>query len=659
MVTSQGSAFDLNGFNEEIGSLGGSAGEVRLGGGTLTVGGNNASFTYIGAIAEAGNLKKRGTGDFYYRGNGTYTGSTIVEQGGLVIFEPIASQTYQINGGQLRLGADGVLPNSSSVHVAGEWRTNGFDQTVSAISGAGLIDLGAGALTVGNNSTPLSFSGEISGTGSFRKIGAQTLTLGGVSTHSGQTLVDAGKLIVNGSTGNSDIVLAQNATLGGNGTVGGSVTGAGRVAPGNSPGILTISGDYTQSTGSVLEIEVGGYTPGAGPMNDPNNGHDLLVVGGTATLGGRLEVPVIDPLKAAGGPTVGHPTIDFLTAGSVVGEFSTVVAPNLNSINPNLAVEVSYSPTGASLDFVPKKLNLEFNDATNDGTPTWREVFNPGMSDGSWRDKNSQLPAAEYPELKHDLTIENNAASAQTLQVVNPLEQVYRATIGTGDSPMNLVVGDGAGAAEVLNSVSSLDIMTNGTVCLDGGQIATATVNVSGGLLEGVGKIDLTGGGEPTPERLISVESGVVNPGMSSGGGSAVGALEFDGYYEQSAGAMLHIDVEGNAASGAFDKLTITGEATLAGVLEVNLASMPAITPGEVFTIATAQSVTGEFDDIQVVGSSDYYVSVDYGEGFTPGGSAPPEPGEEVPINLAAALMGSGDFDDDVDADDARVFAAV
>ena len=119
---------------------------------------------------------------------------------------------------------------------------------------------------------------------------------------------------------------------------------------------------------SVLEIEVGGYTPGAGPMNDPNNGHDLLVVGGTATLGGRLEVPVIDPLKAAGGPTVGHPTIDFLTAGSVVGEFSTVVAPNLNSINPNLAVEVSYSPTGASLDFVPKKLNLEFNDATNDGT---------------------------------------------------------------------------------------------------------------------------------------------------------------------------------------------------------------------------------------------------------------------------------------------------
>ena len=71
------------------------------------------------------------------------------------------------------------------------------------------------------------------------------------------------------------------ATLKGSGNIGGTVTVApgGLVSPGNSPGTLTIGGDYSQGPGGLLEIEV------AGP--NPEN-RDLLIVKGNANLGGTL-----------------------------------------------------------------------------------------------------------------------------------------------------------------------------------------------------------------------------------------------------------------------------------------------------------------------------------------------------------------------------------
>jgi hypothetical protein len=93
----------------------------------------------------------------------------------------------------------------------------------------------------------------------------------------------------------------------------GDVVNAGTVAPGNSPDITTIIGDYVQLPGSTLEIEVGGLTPGTE--------HDMLVVTGTATLGGQLVVPLIDGYD----PPVDDPSkfITILTAGGgLVGTFT-------------------------------------------------------------------------------------------------------------------------------------------------------------------------------------------------------------------------------------------------------------------------------------------------------------------------------------------------
>ena len=86
------------------------------------------------------------------------------------------------------------------------------------------------------------------------------------------------------------------------------------VAPGNSPGILTIDGDYTQGSGGTLAIEIAGNTPG--------HEYDRLVVNGQANLAGTLAVTLLDSFT----PLDGH-TFDILDFNSVSGDFDSLNLP--------------------------------------------------------------------------------------------------------------------------------------------------------------------------------------------------------------------------------------------------------------------------------------------------------------------------------------------
>ena len=127
--------------------------------------------------------------------------------------------------------------------------------------------------------------------------------------------------------------LLNGGRLEGTNTLIGNVLNRATVGPGvaSSPGVLTISGNYTEAGASVLEIELGGATPGAG--------FDELAVGGTATLAGTLSVSLIN-----GFVPPNNSTYNFLTAGSRSGAFS---ATNYPSSLPGVAV--SYAANGASL----------------------------------------------------------------------------------------------------------------------------------------------------------------------------------------------------------------------------------------------------------------------------------------------------------------------
>ncbi|WP_162382254.1 autotransporter outer membrane beta-barrel domain-containing protein [Citrobacter sp. NCU1] len=89
-VNINGGVFDLNVNNQQVNRLGGTGGEVRLEGATLTV--NNATTidntTFAGDIvdgASAGNLSKTGDGSLTLSGHTLWTGDTHIDGGELVL----------------------------------------------------------------------------------------------------------------------------------------------------------------------------------------------------------------------------------------------------------------------------------------------------------------------------------------------------------------------------------------------------------------------------------------------------------------------------------------------------------------------------------------------------------------------------------------------
>ena len=106
-------------------------------------------------------------------------------------------------------------------------------------------------------------------------------------------------------------------TIRGRGTVqvtSGSLLNLGTVAPGSSPGILTINGDFTQAGAGVLNMELGGVAAGTE--------YDRLAISGAASLGGTLNVSLTSGYTPAPGTMY-----VLLTHGSRSGAFATTNLP--------------------------------------------------------------------------------------------------------------------------------------------------------------------------------------------------------------------------------------------------------------------------------------------------------------------------------------------
>jgi autotransporter-associated beta strand protein/T5SS/PEP-CTERM-associated repeat protein len=110
LTVNTGGTFDLNSFNQTIGSLAG-AGNVTLGAGTLTTGNDNTSTTFSGAISGTGGLTKIGAGTLVLTGTSTYSGATAVNGGKLTVNGSIPNSTLTVNGGAT-LGGIGTIGNA-------------------------------------------------------------------------------------------------------------------------------------------------------------------------------------------------------------------------------------------------------------------------------------------------------------------------------------------------------------------------------------------------------------------------------------------------------------------------------------------------------------------------------------------------------------------
>ncbi|MGY4506079.1 autotransporter-associated beta strand protein [Bradyrhizobium sp. GM24.11] len=164
--------------------------------------------------------------------------------------------------------------------------------TAGSLLGAGTFYLGANELTVGGNNLSTEVTGVIAdggsggGTGaSLLKVGTGRLTLSGINTYTGATIVNSGTLAVNGSIASSNsLTVNAGGTLGGTGIVGNTaIASGGTLAPGNSVGTLTVSGNLAFSAGSFYRVEVSASAA------------DRTNVSGTATLTGATVQAVAIP----------------------------------------------------------------------------------------------------------------------------------------------------------------------------------------------------------------------------------------------------------------------------------------------------------------------------------------------------------------------------
>ncbi|MEO7101630.1 MAG: autotransporter-associated beta strand repeat-containing protein [Luteolibacter sp.] len=275
--------------------------------------GTGVTNTYSGVIANGAagmTLTMTGLGTQTFSGANTYTGATAVNTGTLKAGVASVANT------------SGAFGNNSAVtmaNVAGATLDiTGFNTQIGSLTGGGVtggnVVLGAATLTTGgDNTSPAAYAGVISGTGgALTKIGTGTLTLTGTNTYTGNTTVNAGKLVVNGNSSTSVLTTVNTtATLGGSGTIGALVVmSGGTVAPGNSPGILSV-GNTDLQAGSTLGMDINGSALGTG--------YDQLNINGTVSLANALSLNL-------GGYTPVNDTLFFILANdgtdAITGTFS-------------------------------------------------------------------------------------------------------------------------------------------------------------------------------------------------------------------------------------------------------------------------------------------------------------------------------------------------
>lgn len=337
------------------------------------------------------------------------------------------------------------------------------------------------------------WSNDISGHGGLTKQGVGTLVLSGANTYAGPTLVNQGRLAVNGSL-LSAVTVNAGGILGGTGRVGALTANAGAiVAPGNSIGTLHVSSDVNFLPGSTYAVEV---SP---------SGSDRIVSDGQATLGGaslalELENPGLS-LNAQRVPSLVGRQLDILQAANgVQGSFGPVLSNSLF-----LGGNLNYSAGGVQLAVARNATSF----SSIGLSPNQRSVA----------DAAEQLGAGN--PVYESLLLAASAASAQ--QAFEQLSGEVHPAVGSQLLNDNRYLRDAMGERLRQQGGDAVPTVEGGEQGLwlktlgawgkaDGGQDRAGYTSSIGGLLAGVdGQVD--------PSTRLGVFTGYSDSSLSMGDG--------------------------------------------------------------------------------------------------------------------------------------------
>ncbi len=280
LIAENGGTIDTNGFNSAYaGLIYGTdqfGGLTKTGSGTLSLSGAQQS-NFTGTTTVSGGTLAYGASNIIYTGDVTVTGSSSVLDLG-------ANQTDSV--GVITVANGGSITGTGTSALTS---TRGFEFKGGAVSAI----LAGGSQVAANKTT------------------SGTVTLSGANTYTGQTFVKEGTLLVNGAhSGAGNYLVSSGARLGGTGSItfapGGALSVAGTLGGGAGPATLDISGDLVFQSGSTLEINLGGTSPGdiAGAYGQVN----MTFATGVVSLENNVNLS----LAATGGFTPGSSDVFYI-----------------------------------------------------------------------------------------------------------------------------------------------------------------------------------------------------------------------------------------------------------------------------------------------------------------------------------------------------------
>lgn len=531
---SSGATLDLNGYAQSVAALTG-AGDVRLGSATLALGSGNSSTLFSGAVSGAGGLRKQGTGALTLSGISTYTGTTQIDAGSLVVNGSIANSAVTVGSGA-RLGGSGTVgattvasggvlaPGNSlgSLRVAGDFTLAAggtLDYELGA-PGTGASAPGASDhLQVAGNvaldgTLALSDPGGIAGLGYYRLISYGGLLSGGGLQLGGlpASLASQDVRVVSEVAGHLDLrVGATGSNLlqtwaGGNGTWNAAATNwvndggsmpeawAGNHAVFLTNGGGTVGVQGTQSFAGLQFVADGYRLNGAGTLETRAAGSELRVLGGAVatidtvisgtggidkTQGGTL---VLNGANTYGGGTTVSAGVLSVSGDANLGAAGTNVALNGGTLR---IASPAYQGTGRSLTLAAAGGTLDLpNDFTLQGAVSGTGAFNKTGAGMLTLASDSRAYAGTATVSAGGLTLTEGARLGGSLQVAPGAMLAGGGTLGSATIAAGAVHapgGDGIGT-----QAFSGDYVNHGTLRIDATPTAHDSVLVAGG-------VDITG----------------------------------------------------------------------------------------------------------------------------------------------------------------------